>query len=126
VLQALAVDSILSGLPVRDVGRWAFLVAVAVTAAGAAAAMLCIVRLPLALLLGTSALVAYAALAFLVFAGVSRILPIAGPLATIAGVGLLTFVLRALWFQVPRRPVHQKGPAWQGAGDGRPRASSRS
>ena len=96
ILQALVVESILAGFPVRDTRRWPILIAIGLAAATVTSGILCLPRLSPALLLGFVVLFAHAAAAVIVFVRSQSVLPIAGPLATIALLAVVALVFRRL------------------------------
>ena len=100
-LQAIAVETILSGFQVRDAGGWPALAGIALTAAAAAAAMLRIARLSSAFLIVFLVLIAYGAAAFLLFVTTRSILPVAAPVATIAAVVLIAAGVRYKSSRIP-------------------------
>ena len=117
ILHALATETILSDFRVRDVRRSNLLAGIALTVAAVSAALLCIARFPVALLLVALVFLAYGAVAFLLFVGNRIVLPVAGPLVTVAAIALLTLTLRVAWLRSPPG-AHREGLALTNATDG--------
>ena len=101
VLQALSVNSILSGFRVRDAQGWRVLVGVFLTAVAVTAAILCTVAVSRGWLLVGAVFLTYVAAAILVFVINQTVVPMVAPLAILAAGAALGLAVRLVARPVP-------------------------
>jgi serine/threonine protein kinase/CHASE2 domain-containing sensor protein len=106
IQQAVILNTILSGLPVRDVNIVIFMIVEFVVWAGLLAAVLCLARLVVPISIYIGLCFGYVAASVLIFRQRELILPLAGPLLTTTLAMALGLVLR---FALPRFPKVEKG-----------------
>ena len=102
LLQALAVNTILDGLPIRQAPIWPWVLASATAAAMGAFALLVRPAWRGTLAAALAGVTAYAAVCLAIFAAWHVILPIAGPIVSIALGFALALTLRRRWGSAPQ------------------------
>jgi CHASE2 domain-containing sensor protein len=100
-LQALAVNTILDGFPIRQSRSWPIAAAAAAVCGVLAFLLLMKRRSTVALSLGLALAVAYVAVAFVVFASTRTLWPVAGPLVSVALTVGAALAARVAWGRPP-------------------------
>jgi CHASE2 domain-containing sensor protein len=108
VLQALMVNTLLAGAPVREVGLLPMLVGAAVAAAFILAGLLCRPRPLWPFVLASAGVLGYAGLSFVLFERSRLLLPIVAPLVVVSLAVSLGFVLRLRLTAIP--PAESEAP----------------
>jgi hypothetical protein len=110
VLHALGIDTILAGLPIREMNPMLAFGAAASGAGVIAALILCSSRAFRPSLLGVAGVVAYAAIACVLFREMHLMVPLAGPIALITVTMILALIGRAFGAKFPER--RQAAAGW--------------